>query len=167
MGRRLLLCCIEADGASGAPKGQSGALVRHRLRQVSGTGSCGPVKGERRRCPAHLLAQGISRLSKNLAVASDDRAAGELEGARPLARLAALPFPGLLRDGPPMARLRKLRFACICHRQRQSAVLDHDSPPLRKALKIKAFRKQHFVLGQNARRGSAVKKAPTGTFLTS
>ena len=60
------------------------------------------------------------RLSKNLAAASDERAAGELEGARPLARLAALPFPGLLRDGPPMARLRKLRFACFCRRQRRS-----------------------------------------------
>ena len=39
-----------------------------------------------------------------------------------LARLAALPFPGLLRDGPPMARLRKLRPACICHWQRQAAI---------------------------------------------
>ena len=39
-----------------------------------------------------------------------------------LARLAALPFPGLLRDGPPTARLRKLRPACICHWQRQAAI---------------------------------------------
>ena len=73
------------------------------------------------------------RPSKNLAAAPDDRAAGELEGARPLARLAALPFPGLLRDGPPMARLRKLCLDFFCHRQRQGTVLEYNSPPLEKS----------------------------------
>ena len=34
--------------------------------------------------------------------------------------LPHLPFPGLLRDGPPTARLRKLRAAFFCHRQRQA-----------------------------------------------
>jgi len=38
-------------------------------------------------------------------------------------RLAALPFPGLLRDGPPMARLRRFRAAFICRRQRRPAIL--------------------------------------------
>ena len=33
-----------------------------------------------------------------------------------------VPFPGLLCDGPPMARLRKLRVGCICHRQRRPAI---------------------------------------------
>ena len=36
-------------------------------------------------------------------------------------RLAAMPFPGLLRNGPPMARLRKRLVVFICHRQRQRA----------------------------------------------
>ena len=40
-----------------------------------------------------------------------------------LLRLAALPFPGLLRCGPPTARLRKLRPCFFCHRQRKSAIL--------------------------------------------
>ena len=38
-------------------------------------------------------------------------------------RLAALPFPGLLRDGPPMARLQRFRAAFICRRQRRPAIL--------------------------------------------
>ena len=37
--------------------------------------------------------------------------------------LPHLPFPGLLRDGPPKARLRKMRTAFICHRQRRFAFL--------------------------------------------
>ena len=38
------------------------------------------------------------------------------------ARLAAMPLAGLLHDGPPMARLRRFRAACICHRQRRPAI---------------------------------------------
>ena len=38
-------------------------------------------------------------------------------------RLAALPFPGLLCDGPPMARLRRFRAAFLCYRQRRPAIL--------------------------------------------
>ena len=37
------------------------------------------------------------------------------------ATLPRLPFPGLLRNGPPMARLRRLRPAFFCRRQRQGA----------------------------------------------
>jgi hypothetical protein len=39
-----------------------------------------------------------------------------------LAALPQMPFPGLFHDGPPMARLRKLRAACTCRRQRQPAI---------------------------------------------
>ena len=39
------------------------------------------------------------------------------------ARLAAMPLAGLLRDGPPTARLWKNRAAFLCHRQRRSAFL--------------------------------------------
>ena len=35
--------------------------------------------------------------------------------------LPHLPFPGLLRDGPPRARLRSAKTALVCHRQRQSS----------------------------------------------
>ena len=38
------------------------------------------------------------------------------------AALPHLPFPGLLRDGPPTARLRKLRPRFFCHRQREAAI---------------------------------------------
>ena len=38
------------------------------------------------------------------------------------ATLPRLPFPGLLRNGPPMARLRRLRPAFFCRRQRQGAI---------------------------------------------
>ena len=37
----------------------------------------------------------------------------------PQFHLAALPFPGLLRDGPPKARLRSGESAFLCHRQRR------------------------------------------------
>ena len=36
-----------------------------------------------------------------------------------VSRLAAMPFPGLLRNGPPKARLRSEKTAFFCHRQRQ------------------------------------------------
>ena len=38
------------------------------------------------------------------------------------ATLPRLPFPGLLRNGPPMARLWRLRPAFFCRRQRQGAI---------------------------------------------
>ena len=40
--------------------------------------------------------------------------------------LPQMPFPGLFHYGPPMARLRKLRTACICHRQRRRAIPKKD-----------------------------------------
>ena len=39
----------------------------------------------------------------------------------PLPALPHLPFPGLLRDDPPMARLRRKRVCFFCHRQRSPA----------------------------------------------
>ena len=41
---------------------------------------------------------------------------------RNLSTLPHLPFPGLLPNGPPMARLRKLRPCFSCHRQRKAAI---------------------------------------------
>ena len=37
--------------------------------------------------------------------------------------LPQMPFPGLLRNGPPTARLRKLQACFLCHRQRKPAIL--------------------------------------------
>ncbi|MBQ3701243.1 MAG: hypothetical protein II885_00645, partial [Oscillospiraceae bacterium] len=42
--------------------------------------------------------------------------------------LPHLPFPGLLCDGPPMARLRKIQAAFFCHRQRRPVFLPAASP---------------------------------------
>ena len=50
----------------------------------------------------------------------------------PQFHLAALPFPGLLRDGPPKARLRSGESAFLCHRQRRLL-----RPPL--AVSIRGF----------------------------
>ena len=38
------------------------------------------------------------------------------------AALPRMPFPGLLRDGPPKARLRKRDLPFLCHRQREGSV---------------------------------------------
>ncbi len=46
----------------------------------------------------------------------------KVDRKRNLSTLPHLPFPGLLRDGPPMARLRKLRPCFSCHRQRKAAI---------------------------------------------
>ena len=110
------------------------------------------------------MVRALLRLLKNLAAASDFRAAGELEGARPLARLAALPLAGLLRDGPPTARLRKLRFACICHRQRQSAVLEYNSSPLEKPCKTRLFENSILCTAKMLGGEAQSKKSPKGLF---
>ena len=60
-------------------------------------------------------------------------------GLRPLATLPQLPFPGLLRDGPPMARLRKLRPRFICHWQREAAI-----PPAGEARVLPLAQGKHF-----------------------
>ena len=57
-------------------------------------------------------------------------AAAEIPGRLLLPQAAAarfsalplLPIPGLLRDGPPSARLQRFRAAFFCHRQRRLAI---------------------------------------------
>ena len=62
--------------------------------------------------------------------------------------LPHLPFPGLLRDGPPRARLRSAKTALVCHRQRQSS-----RPPSsfrlaeKKMVRARARRKGRFHAG--------------------
>ena len=56
-------------------------------------------------------------------------------------RLAALPFPGLLRDGPPKARLRSGSGGFLCHRQRRPSRL----PLPLKSLKSNGFEAFLFI----------------------
>ena len=112
-----------------SPRGEGG-IRRSHARRMTDEVSCREGRGM---LPQTAQGRNSSRFPTAAEIATrlhpPQAAAGRKRLAVPgkrfgltLARLAALPFPGLLRDGPPMARLRKLRPACICHWQRQAAI---------------------------------------------
>ena len=63
-----------------------------------------------------------------------------------------------------MARLRKLHFACICHRQRQSAVLEYNSPPLEKPCKTRLFENSILCTAKMLGGEAQSKKSPKDFF---